>query len=191
MLGQDLRYALRGLRQNPVFSVLAVLTLALAIGASGAIFSVVNAVVLRPLPYRNAEGLAVLWKIIPSKNHEWDCTSLPVFETWRRQNHSFEDLALISRLHFFTVMAGDGPEQFEAVLVSANFFSMLGVAPELGRYYTDEDQRQGAQVMSQQPAIYRHAKPPALIRSRPCGTSKSAGLQPDVRTRLPVSRRFS
>lgn len=99
------------------------------------------------MPYRNAGRLAVLWKIIPAKNHEWDYTSLPVFEAWRRQNHSFEDLALVSRLHFFTLLAPDGPEQFEAVLVSANFFSMMGVTPELGRYYTARDERQGAQVI--------------------------------------------
>lgn len=152
---QDLQYALRSLRKHPGFSVLAVLTLALAIGAVGAIFSVMNAVVLRPLPYRSAGRLAVLWKIIPAKNHEWDFTSYPVFADWRRQNHTFEDIALISRLHFFTVTAPDGPEQLEAVLVSANFFSMLGVAPEMGRYYTPEDERQGAQVIVLSHAFWR------------------------------------
>jgi hypothetical protein len=127
MLGQDLWYALRGLRKNPGFSFLAVLTLALAIGAAGAVFSVVNAVVLHPLLYRHADRLAVLWKIIPAKNHEWDYTSLPVFQEWRRRNHTFEDLALISRLHFFT---GDGPRRTGTVRSGAGIGELL---PDTGR----------------------------------------------------------
>ncbi len=98
---QDLRFGLRNLRKNLGFTVVAVLTLALGIGATSALFSMVEAVLLKPLPYQQSSRLAILWTDNVRQNLHQERTSYPNFEDWRKQNSIFEDMAFASALHFF------------------------------------------------------------------------------------------
>ncbi|MBO0862422.1 MAG: ABC transporter permease [Chloracidobacterium sp.] len=133
-LVQDLKYGLRMLRRNPGFTVVAVLTLALGIGANTAIFSVVNAVLLRPLPYTAPDRLVTDGHTILS----------PTFLNWRAQSQSFEQMAAYTT-GTSDLTGGGEPERLTAGLVSAELFSTLGVPPSLGRGFTAaEDQPNGA-----------------------------------------------
>src|SRR5258708_17849591 len=93
----DLRYAMRVLRHSPAFTLVAVLVLALAMGATTAIFSVLDAVLLRPLPYRDSRSICALWKSVSTRNNEWGWTSYPAIRDWREQNRLFEDTSVILR----------------------------------------------------------------------------------------------
>jgi putative ABC transport system permease protein len=128
---QDLRYGVRRLRRNPGFTIVAVLTLALGIGATTAIFSVVNAVMLRPLPYRNPDRLVLVPNVRGTD-----------FLRWRDQSKAFESMAAF---YFHTDdLTGSGePERLAVLYVSANLFATLGVAPALGRAFTPEEDREG------------------------------------------------
>lgn len=143
---QDLRYGVRMLAKNPGFTAVAVLTLALGIGANTAIFSVLNAVVLRPLPYKDPGRLAVVWTDNQRQNLHEERTSYPNFDDWKRQNRVFEDMAFCSS---FTVnlTGGEEPERIVAARVTSNLFSMLGVGPILGHTITLEDEARGNRVI--------------------------------------------
>jgi predicted permease len=137
----DLRYAFRQLLKNPGFTAVAVLTLALGIGATTAIFSVVYAVVLRPLPFSESERLVALWTQTPQFER------LPMAAANHRdlklQNMVFEDIALLSGVANYN-LTGDGePERLLAAHVAANLFPLLGVMPALGRGFTEEENQQG------------------------------------------------
>src|SRR5713226_1022745 len=93
----DLRYAMRVLGRSPAFTIVAVLVLALAMSATSAIFSVLEGVLLRPLPYRDSPSICALWKSVPTRNIEWDWTSYPAIRDWREQNRVFEDTSVILR----------------------------------------------------------------------------------------------
>lgn len=143
---QDLRYALRQLRKSPGFSAVAVVTLALGIGANTAIFSVVNGVLLRPLAFRDADRLVRVWHTPPQKSFP----GMPTFSVstanyldWERQNQVFERMAIYS-YHGFTLTGGDKPEQLDATAVSSGFFATLGVQPMLGRVFSPEEDQPGA-----------------------------------------------
>ena len=138
-LGQDVRYGLRSMRRNPGFTMITVLTLAIGIGANTAIFSVVNAVLLRPLPYRDAGRLAMLWTDDPKHDVREEGVSYANFEDWRAMSRSFEDMAIVSRNHPVTLTGDDPPQHVEAAVVSGGFFALLGVQPEAGRTFTGED----------------------------------------------------
>src|SRR3989442_1895018 len=129
---QDLRFAARMLRKNPGFTLVTVLTLALGIGAASALFSMVDAVLLKPLPYRETSRLAVLWTDNIRQNLHEERTSYPNFEDWRKRNSTFEEMAFASA---FTVnlTAGEEPERLVAGRASASLFSLMGVKPILGR----------------------------------------------------------
>jgi putative ABC transport system permease protein len=144
---QDLRYGMRMLRRNPTFAAIAILTLALGIGVTTAIFSVVNAVVLRPLPYEAADRLAMIWTDSPAENLHKIGTGYPIVEDWKKRNRSFEDLAVCSRNHPVTLTGGDEPERLDGAAVSANLFSMLGVPPVLGRYISPDDEQNERRVV--------------------------------------------
>ena len=139
-LMQDLRYGVRMLLKNPGVSAIAVLTLALGIGANTAIFSVVNAVMLRPLPYKNPERLVSLWEKVP--NHgRWRVTPANFFD-WKKQNSSFEDMAAFGASTM--TLTGEGPpEQILGARASAGYFSVVGVEPELGRSFVPEEYEPG------------------------------------------------
>jgi putative ABC transport system permease protein len=142
-LVQDLRYGLRQLRRNPGFTVVAVLTLALGIGANTAIFSVVNAVLLQPLPYRNPTRLVKIAETVQNRGAENPITvSAPDFVDWRDSNHSFEDMAAIMPGNF-DIAAADLPGKIHGAYATPNFFAMLGVKPLLGRLFLPDEGEMG------------------------------------------------
>lgn len=140
-LWQDARYAVRSLRKHPGFTVIAVLTLALGIGANTAIFSVINAVLLRPLPYENPDRLVVLLETVSNRPIG---VSYPNFVDWRSQNTVFENIAAVRPRESFNLTGAGESERLQGRLVSANFLSTLGVKPILGRDFVNEDDRPGA-----------------------------------------------
>ena len=139
-LRQDLRFGARQLRRNPGFTIVAVLTLALGIGANTAIFSVVNAVLLRPLPYRDADRLVWITNFIPKRNQTLVFDS--DYASWQNQSQVFEGMAAYSRMQRTLTGRGD-PERLQVGRVTAGFFSVLGVEPMLGRKFLPEEDRPG------------------------------------------------
>jgi putative ABC transport system permease protein len=142
---QDLRFALRQLLKNPGFSALAVLTLALGIGANSAIFSVVNGVLLRPLPFKDSDQIVRVWHTPPAKSFP----GIPTFSVsaanyfdWQRDNHVFERMAIYN-YRGFTLTSAAEPQQVDASAVSSGFFETLGVAPLLGRVFSPEEDQPG------------------------------------------------
>lgn len=138
---QDLRFGFRTLLKSPGFSAVAILALALGAGANSAIFSVVNAVLLRPLPYGNPDRLVMIWGKNPSAAR--DAISVPDFVDYRDQNQVFEQMASFS-YDDFTLSAGDEPEHVQGAMVSANYFSVLGVNFTRGRAFLREEDQPGA-----------------------------------------------
>ena len=138
---QDLRYGLRRLAKSPGFTVVAILTLALGIGANTAIFSVVNGVLISPLPFRNADRIVSVFEDMP--DFAQGSISYPVFLDWQRDNRSFESMAAY-RWANGTITGAGQPENVRARCVSAAFFPILGVNPILGRNFNAEDDRRGA-----------------------------------------------
>ncbi|HEY2459376.1 MAG TPA: ABC transporter permease [Candidatus Acidoferrum sp.] len=143
---QDLRFAARMLHKNPGFTFVAVLTLALGIGATTALFSIVEAVLLKPLPYYEASRLAVVWTDNVRQNLHEERTSYPNFEDWRRLNISFEDMAFASAFTV-NVTAGEEPERLVAGRASANLFPLMGVKPILGRTFSSAEDKRGERVI--------------------------------------------
>ena len=142
---QDLRYALRQLRKSRGFTAVAVITLALGIGANTAIFSVVNGALLRPLAFRDAGRLVRVWHVPPAKSFPGMTTfsvSAANYLDWERQNHVFDGMAIYT-FHGFTLTGSDKPEQVDACAATSGFFSTLGVQPMLGRAFTAEEDQPG------------------------------------------------
>jgi putative ABC transport system permease protein len=135
----DLRYGLRTLQKNPGFAAVAILTLALGIGANTAIFSAVNAVLLRPLPYSQPGRLVQLWETeteVPQAPF-----AAPDFVDWRAQNQTFDDMTLYTWPTSLNMSGTGEPEHVYGILAQANFFSVLGSAPLMGRtFVSGEDQ---------------------------------------------------
>jgi predicted permease len=129
---RDLRYAARTLRKNPGFTAVAVLTLALGIGANTALFSVVNGVLLNPLPYPHAEQLVTLHESKP--NFKNGSISYPNFRDWQKQNHTFSAMA-VTRSYTFNLTGRGEAEQLRARFISSDFFSVLNVNPVIGRTF--------------------------------------------------------
>src|SRR5881296_2008500 len=138
----DLKFAFRRLLKNPGFTAVAVLTLALGIGANTAIFSVVNAVLLRPLPYPEADRLVILNETSAAQP-EISVSYLDYLD-WKRDNTVFEQLA-VSRRESYNLSGLDGrePEQISGAIVTANFFKVIGLQPQIGRVFTEEEDRVG------------------------------------------------
>jgi predicted permease len=134
----DVRFALRGLVKEPGVAGVCVLTLALAIGGSTAIFSVVNAALIRPLPYPNADRLVQVWETNPRANRWGDWASYPDFDDWRRENRVFESMAAF-RSGRFRLTDGEYPEMLVGVRVSHELFSVLGINPVLGRPFLRDE----------------------------------------------------
>jgi len=132
---RDLRYSLRALRKMPGFTIVALLVLALGIGANTAIFSVVNAVLLRPLPYPGADRLALIWETDLKDGIKREGPSGPNFLDWKEQSQSFEEMGLLE-VGTGTITGEGEPEQVTGLRVTTNFLSMLGARTVLGRGFT-------------------------------------------------------
>ena len=138
---QDLRFALRMLTKSPAFTVVAVLTLALAIGANTALFSIINGVLLNPLPYPQPDQLVTLHESKP--NFNTGSISYPNFLDWQKHNHTLSAMA-VSRSYSYS-LTGLGPaEQVQAQFVTSDFFPILGVKPAAGRTFLSADDQRGA-----------------------------------------------
>jgi predicted permease len=139
---QDLRYGVRALRHSPVFAVVAILTLALGIGANTAIFSVVDAVLLRPLPFHQPERLVNLWGSYPASGRT--STSLPDFKDWRAQLTTLRDVSGFTAAAYNLTGRGE-PERVQGVAATATFFRTFGAKPALGRFFADGEDRENAE----------------------------------------------
>ncbi len=140
-LRQDVRFGLRTLAKRPAFTAVAILALALGIGANTAIFSVVNAVLLRPLPYGSPDRLAMVWLDNRRLGLHEDLMSYPIFEDWKK-NSVFEEMAPFSYSRV-TLTGGEEPERVEGVEAPAAFFSVMGARPLLGRVFLREEEQPG------------------------------------------------
>ncbi len=141
VLAQDLRFAIRMLWTNPGFTVVAVLTLAIGIGGNTAIFSIVNGVLLNPLPFPHPDQLVGLHESKP--NFPQGSISYLNFLDWRKDNRTFASMALARRYSFSLTGKGDA-EQVKASFLSSGFFAVLGVRPLMGREFTPEEDKLGA-----------------------------------------------
>jgi putative ABC transport system permease protein len=140
---QDLKYSARTLRRSPGFTALATLTMAIGIGANTAIFSIVNAVLLRPLPFPRPDDLVLVSQIDRQTKQTFDNAAPANFLDWRARSHSFTGLAA-ERFTRIVMTGGDRPESLNGATVNANFFDVLQVKPAMGRAFTSADERPGA-----------------------------------------------
>src|SRR5579872_4367189 len=129
----DLKFAFRQLLRNPGFSALIVLVLALGIGANTALFSVVNGVLLRPLPFHQQDRLVTLWESNPLRGIEQQRVSPPTLADWQAQSHSFGDIAFWTGPTDFNLITQDGLAKVRASYPSSSLFRVLQVEPSLGR----------------------------------------------------------
>ena len=141
-LWQDLRFGARVLWKNPGFTIVAVLTLALGIGANTAIFSIVNAVVLRPLPYKDPDRIMLLLGNNPQRELTQNAVAPPDFLDWRAQSRSFSEMAAYEST-IFRHTSEAGAERLNGYSVTANFFDLLGEKPLLGRVFTADEEKPG------------------------------------------------
>ena len=158
------------LRKNPGFTAVAVLTLALGIGANTAIFSMVNSVLLRPLAYREAQQLYLVREIVPELSQTYPTlpANLPNFRVWQRECHSFDDVAIVEP--FNMTLTGNGEaEQISGGRASANLFDVLGIVPQLGRTFLPQEDTPGNdQVVMLTDSFWRdrfHGDPAIVGRS--------------------------
>jgi putative ABC transport system permease protein len=164
-LGSDVLYGLRMLKNNPGYSIVAVLVLMLGIGANTAVFSVVKGVLLSRLPFPEPDRIMTIWNTYSHLDDEQEDVSPPDFCDWREQNHSFAQLAAYEYFHY--VLAGDpDPVRLRAARVSGDFFAALGVSPALGRPLLPADDHEGVHhvvVLSHRLWTGRFAADPAIL----------------------------
>jgi putative ABC transport system permease protein len=139
----DLRHAVRVLRNSPGFTIVAVLTLVLGIGVNTAIFSVVRAVLLQPLPFQDPDRLVIVWEDATPYGFPRNTPAPANYADWKAENRVFEDMAALSWKNL-TLVGGGEPEKLSAHAVTFNFFSVLGVEPRMGRTFARDDDRPGA-----------------------------------------------
>ncbi len=139
---RDLRFGTRMLLKHPGFTAIAVLSLAIGIGANSAIFSVVNALMLRPLPYANADRLTILWSRSPGLNIDQDWFSPGQYLDVKTENTVFDQTA-VSIGGSYNLTGQGGPEHVDAARVSSSFFPLIGTGPILGRVFQPEDDLPG------------------------------------------------
>src|SRR6266540_2034898 len=147
---KDLKFAFRQLLKNPGFTAVAVLTLALGIGANTAIFSIINGVLLRPLPYPEPDRLVTLWERSPQRGIEQERVSGPNYLDWRAQNTVLSDMAVSpgwEGSERFNLVLRDTTAKIHASYTSASLFTTLGTKPLLGRtFLPEEDRKEGNRV---------------------------------------------
>ena len=139
---RDVRYAGRMLLRNPGFTTIALLTFAIGIGVNTAVFSVFNAVLLRPLPYPAADRITLMWVDNRPQGIKEDIGSYPNYRDWREQNTTYEHVAAFRGAAFTLTGAGE-PERIDGALTTANFNDVIGLRPVLGRLYTEEHETPG------------------------------------------------
>lgn len=139
---RDVRYAVRMLFRNPGFTLIALLTFAVGIGVNTAVFSVFNAVLLRPLPYPDADRITMLWLDNRPQGIREDINSYPNYRDWREQNTTYEHVAAY-RGGAFTLTGAGEPERILGAFTTANFHDVMGLKPVLGRLYTEENETPG------------------------------------------------
>ncbi len=144
---QDARYALRNQARNPGFIIVALLTLALGIGANTTIFSVMNNTLLKPLPFPDADRLVLVWETFDRTPGNYNIVSAPNFWDFQRQSHSFESMAIFDSAgrgyNLSAIGNNQEAEQVSGLRVSCEFFSVLGVTPLLGRTSLPEEETPG------------------------------------------------
>jgi putative ABC transport system permease protein len=137
---QDLRFAVRTFSKQPSFTLVAIITLALGIGANSAIFSIINGVLLKSLPFKEPENVVKLWEFIPGGFQ--GTVSVPNLKDWREQNSVFSQIAAY-QFQNFGLQSKDTPERVQAATVSPEFFDVLGMQPQLGRTIAEGEDQQG------------------------------------------------
>ena len=141
-LRSDIRYAIRNLLRRPGFTIIAVVTLALGIGANTAIFSAINALLLKPLPFPELDRVVAIWDKQPSKGVMHNEVTMANYLDWQAQSHSFEQLAIYSWFNG-NLTGGDTPERVQGFAVSPNFLDAIGIKPVLGRNFSPEENQPG------------------------------------------------
>jgi putative ABC transport system permease protein len=165
LIAADVRYAFRTLRRNPGFAIVVLLTLALGIGANAAIFSVVNGVLLRPLPYRDADRLMVIWGDLKRPGLSGIPASAGEYVDYRDRSHAFEQVAAYDTVGF-NLTGGGEPERVEGAVVTTTFFSLLGASAQVGRTFVaaeDQPGRDDVVVLSHSLWTRRFSANPAIV----------------------------
>jgi putative ABC transport system permease protein len=192
ILLQDLRFGARMLVRNPGFAVVAILTLALVIGATSAIFSTVNAALLKRLPYKDPERLVLLWGTDAAGNRRGQI-SFTNLEDWRRQSASFEEMVAFSGNEKLILTGKEEPEQIAAIRVSEGYFALMQTQPLIGRAFLPEEQQEGREqvvILSYGLWQRRFGKDPAIVGqtfqldSKPCLV---VGIMPPEFRSLPAA----
>jgi predicted permease len=143
----DIRYAIRNLVKRPGFTLIAVITLALGIGANSSIFSAINALLLRPLPFPELDRVVAIWDKMPSRGILHNEVTMANYLDWRAQNQSFEQLSLY-RWWNANLTGIDPPERIQGFLVTANFLDVIGLKPIMGRNFTEEENQPGKDAVA-------------------------------------------
>ena len=141
-LRSDIKYALRNLLKRPAFTLIAVATLALGIGANSVIFSAINALLLKPLPFPELDRVVAIWDKLPSRGVMHNEVTVANYLDWKSQNQSFEELSLY-RWWSANLTGNDSPERIQGFLVTANFFDAMGMKPIMGRNFSAEENQPG------------------------------------------------
>ncbi len=194
---QDIRYAFRSLRKTPGFTFVAVITLGLGIGANTTMFSVVNGVLLKPLPYEQPDRLVNIWVDLGVGNQSLPAVHPGDFRDYQARAELFEDFAAASGGTFRTgagILTGDGkPEQVDVSVVTANFFPLLGVEPAVGQYFDEDDELiGGAEVAVITHKLWRRrfGSDPSIVGSTVTmdgvGTTVVGVLPPEFKMHLPA-----
>jgi predicted permease len=163
---QDIRYGLRMMAKNPGFTFFVVAVLALGIAANAAIFSIADAVLVRPLPYRQADRLVMVWEDASSYGFPRDTPAPGNFADWKARNQAFADMAASASSASFNLTGDGNPEEIPGTYVTANLFSVLGVRPVLGRDFSASDDVPGAPrvvILSQGLFLRRFGGDPEII----------------------------
>src|SRR5918996_1533329 len=181
-LRSDINYALRNLWKRPGFTLVAVLTLAIGIGANTAIFSAINALLLKPLPFPELDRVVAIWDKLPSRGVQHNEVSVANYLDWQAQTQSFEQLALY-RWWSANLTGVDPPERIQGFLVTANFFDALGVKPMMGRNFTSEENQPGKDAV----AIITHSLWQRRFGGDPNIVNKTITVNSVVRTVVGVT----
>jgi hypothetical protein len=171
---RDLKYSLRGLLSSPGYSSIVVTTLALGIGANAAVFSLVDALILRPFPIPDVDRLVMLWETVPSQGEDRERASPANFLDWKEQSAAFDELVALEWWDVSLTGEGD-PERLQGTFVSPRFFETLGVAAHLGRSLAADSDSRGARtvVLSYQLFSRRFGSDPSIVGDRSVSTASS------------------